>query len=104
MLTRGNRNRVTESTGALSTDTVRMLLALAKQASAPTTHDSTCYGTARTSPRCYFAHHVAAISAAIVCSCVRRRRTSVLRHADARLRCHDVTHRPRPTLTVHYST
>ena len=57
---------VTESTGALSTDMVRMLLALAKQARAPTTHDSTCYGTARTSPRSYFAHHTAAISAAIV--------------------------------------
>ena len=57
---------VTESTGALSADTFRMLTALAKQAGAPTTHDSTCYGTARTSPRSYLAHHVAAISAAIV--------------------------------------
>ena len=59
---------VTESTGALSPDTVRMLLALAKQAKRrppPTTHDSTCYGTASTSPRSYFPHHTAAISAAI---------------------------------------
>ena len=56
---------VSETTGALSGDTVRMLLTLAKQAKAPTTHDSTCYGTARTSPRSYFPHHTAAISAAI---------------------------------------
>ena len=56
---------VSETTGALSRDTVRLLLALAKQATAPTTHDSTCYGTARTSPRSYFPHHTAAISAAI---------------------------------------
>ena len=70
---------VTESTGALSAATVRMLLALAKQASAPTTHDSTCYGTARTSPRSYFAHHTAAISAAIVSADA----TSVMRAAAA---------------------
>ena len=38
---------VSETTGALSGDTVRMLLALAKQAQAPTTHDSTCYGNAK---------------------------------------------------------
>jgi len=56
---------VSETTGALSRDTVRLLLALAKQATAPTTRDSTCYGTARTSPRSYFPHHTAAISAAI---------------------------------------
>ena len=36
-----------------------------KQAKAPTTHDSTCYGTARTSTRSYFPHHTAAISTAI---------------------------------------
>ena len=71
------------TTGALSDDTVRMLLVLAKQAKRQaskqgpkqarhpdlqTTHDSfltTCYGTARTSPRSYFPHHTAAISAAI---------------------------------------
>ena len=56
---------VTETTGALSGDTVPMLCVLAKQAKAPTTHDSSCYGTARTSPRSYFPHHTAAISAAI---------------------------------------
>ena len=68
MIYHGTRTRsllVSETTGALSGDTVRMLLALAKQAKAPTTHDSTCYGTARTSPRSYFPHHTAAISAAI---------------------------------------
>ena len=56
---------VSETTGALSATFVRMLLALAKQARAPTTHDSTCYGTARTSPHSFLSHHLAAISAAI---------------------------------------
>ena len=36
-----------------------------KQARAPTTHDSTRYGIARTSPQSFYTHHVAAISAAI---------------------------------------
>ena len=57
---------VTETTGALSPNTVRMLLELAKQAKAPTTHDSTIYGTSKTSPSTYLAHHLAAISSAIV--------------------------------------
>ena len=38
---------VSETTGALSPTFVRLLSSLARQASAPTTHDSTCYGTAR---------------------------------------------------------
>ena len=42
-----------------------MLLALAKQASAPTTHDSTCYGTSRASPRDFLPHHLARISTAV---------------------------------------
>ena len=70
---------VTESTGALSATTVRALLALGKQARAPTTHDSTRYGTASTSPSSFFAHHTAAISAAIV----RADATSVMHAAAA---------------------
>ena len=57
---------VTETTGALAPNTVRLLLELAKQAKAPTTHDSTRYGTSKTSPGTYLAHHLAAISSAIV--------------------------------------
>ena len=56
---------VSETTGALSPTFVRLLSSLARQASAPTTHDSTCYGTARSSPRSFLPHHLAAISAAI---------------------------------------
>ena len=57
---------VSETTGALSPTFLRLLLALAKQARAPTTHDSTRYGAARTSPRSFLTHHLTAISAAIV--------------------------------------
>ena len=32
----------------------------------PGTHDATVYGTSRASPHCFYAHHVAAISSAIV--------------------------------------
>ena len=56
---------VCETTGALSSTFVRALRALGKQARAPTTHDSTRYGLARTSPTSFYVHHVAAISAAI---------------------------------------
>ena len=56
---------VSETTGALSGTFVRALRALGKQARAPTTHDSTRYGTARTSPKSFYVHHAAAISAAI---------------------------------------
>ena len=41
---------VSETTGALSRSFVDALRVLGKQSRAPTTHDSTCYGTARTSP------------------------------------------------------
>ena len=57
---------VTETTGALSSTFVRALKALGKQARAPTTHDSTRYGTSRASPKAFVTHHMAAISAAIV--------------------------------------
>ena len=43
----------------------RALRELSKQARAPTTHDSTRYGISRASPRSFYAHHIAAISAAI---------------------------------------
>jgi hypothetical protein len=56
---------VSESTGALSATFDGALRALAKQARAPTTHDSTVYGIARSSPHSFYAHHTAAISAAI---------------------------------------
>ena len=57
---------VSETTGALSATFVHALRELAKHARAKTTHDSTRYGTARTSPRAFYVHHVAAISSAIV--------------------------------------
>ena len=69
---------VTETTGALSPNTVRMLLELAKQAKAPTTQDSTIYGTSKTSPSTYLAHHLAAISSAIAFADA----TSVMHAAD----------------------
>ena len=39
---------------------------MGKHARAPGTHDSTCYGTAATSPATFYAHHLAAISHAVV--------------------------------------
>ena len=57
---------VSETTGALSTAFVRCLRELGQQSRAPATHDSTRYGTSPASPRSYYAHHLAAISAAIV--------------------------------------
>ena len=55
-----------ESTGALFTPFVLMLKTLGKLSTAPGTHDSTIYGTARASPQTFFRHHVAAISSAVV--------------------------------------
>ena len=57
---------VAETTGALSPTFARALRALASKASAPTTHDSTVYGTSRSSPSSFHDHHLAAISTAIV--------------------------------------
>ena len=67
-LSRGHRVTllVAESTGALSPSFWRALRALASQASAPTTHDSTVYGTSRSSPSSFYDHHLTALSAAIV--------------------------------------
>ena len=38
----------------------------APRAEDPRAHDSTVYGTSRASPRSYFGHHLAAISASVV--------------------------------------
>ena len=43
-----------------------MLRMLGRQARAPGSHDSTRYGVSKASPQTFYAHHVAAISAAIV--------------------------------------
>ena len=56
---------VAESTGALSPTFARALRVLASQATAPTTHDSTVYGTSRASPSSFYDHHLTALSAAI---------------------------------------
>ena len=45
---------------------VRALHGLAAQARLATSEDSTQYGTARTSPSSFFAHHLANVSAAVV--------------------------------------
>ena len=57
---------VTETTGALASGFVDCLRAMDKQSRLPTTHDSTCYGESSSSPRTFYTHHLAAISAAIV--------------------------------------
>ena len=57
---------ITESSGAMHRDLVRVLHGLALQSSLTTTEDSTQYGTARTSPSSFLAHHLASVSAAVV--------------------------------------
>ena len=57
---------VTESTGALSPSLVWLLRQLARSATLPEGCDTTAYGSSRASPRAFFPHHAAAISAAIV--------------------------------------
>ena len=54
-----------ESTGALFTPFALLLRTLGKASTAPGTHDSTVYGSSRASPKGFFAHHAAAISAAV---------------------------------------
>ena len=56
---------VTENTGALSPTLVWLLRQLARSATLPEGCDTTAYGTSRGSPRAFFPHHAAAISAAI---------------------------------------
>ena len=46
-------------------DLVRALHGLAAQSRLATSEDSTQYGTARTSPSSFFAHHLANVSAAV---------------------------------------
>ena len=55
-----------ESTGALFTAFALLLKTLGRAAAAPGTHDSTVYGSGRASPQSFYAHHVAAISSAVV--------------------------------------
>ena len=55
-----------ESTGAVFTACALLLKILGKASTAPGTHDATVYGTSRASPHCFYAHHIAAISSAIV--------------------------------------
>ena len=57
---------MTETSGALSKGLVRLLRALERASTLPEGNDSTVYGSARASPRSFYAHHAAAISAAIV--------------------------------------
>ena len=54
-----------ESTGAIYHAFSALLRILGKAAVAPGTQDSTVYGTSRASTSSYYAHHVAAISAAV---------------------------------------
>ena len=54
-----------ESTGALFHTFALFLRMLGRQSTAPGTHDSTAYGDARTSPKTFYRHHTAAISAAV---------------------------------------
>jgi len=55
-----------ETTGAFLPGLELLLKVLARQARAPGTHDSTVYGTARSSARTFYPHHAAAISSSIV--------------------------------------
>ena len=56
----------TESTGAIDLAFILLLRSLGKQSTAPGSQDHTVYGTARSSPHTFFAHHTSAISAAVV--------------------------------------
>ena len=57
---------VAESTGAVSPSFDAAFRTLDKESRLKTTHDSTVYGIARSSPRTFYAHHMAAHSAAVV--------------------------------------
>lgn len=56
----------TETTGALSPTVTKILHTCAKAVTADPSLDSTIYGTNRASTRSFYAHHVAAISSAIL--------------------------------------
>ena len=55
-----------ESTGAIFTAFALLLKMLGKASNAPGTHDANVYGVSRASPHCFYAHHVPAISSAVV--------------------------------------
>ena len=55
-----------ESTGAVSSTFDAAYRALDKMSRLKTTHDSTVYGVARSSPRTFYAHHMTAHSHAVV--------------------------------------
>ena len=57
---------VSEPTGACNPELTRLLRTTSKAIGLPGIHDSTVYGSSRASPRSFFAHHLAAISSAIV--------------------------------------
>ena len=56
----------TESTGALMHGVIFLLHILAKNIKSGIAQDTTVYGSARVSPKTFFAHHVAEIAAAVV--------------------------------------
>ena len=55
-----------ESTGAMFHVFALHLQLLGRLSTTPGTHDSTVYGTAPASPKTFYRHHTAAISAAVV--------------------------------------
>ena len=59
---------VTECTGAItmSHQLVQLLRTLSRVVGGAGNHDTTIYGTSRSSPRTFYSHHLAAVSAAIV--------------------------------------
>ena len=59
---------ITENSGAMHRDLVRVLHGLALQSRLATSEDSTQYGTAHTSPSSFLAHHLANVSAALACT------------------------------------
>ena len=54
-----------ESTGAMFHPLALLLKLLGRQSTAPGTHDSTTYGDTRASPKTFYRHHSAALSAAV---------------------------------------
>ena len=59
---------MTETYGAVNRALGATLTHLGKCSRAPGTTDSTVYGQSRGSPRTFYAHHLAAIAASVVCA------------------------------------
>ena len=55
-----------ESTGAIGPRAVRLLAQLAKDVKRKGATDGTVYGTARTSTRSFFVHHLSAVAAGVM--------------------------------------